>query len=79
MKGFVGVIQEEDPYLIGLLPKDIGGQACKMRRRNTLKNAINVKGLYPIFTSLEEFLTLFLALGHLLNGAWTLWDLSLKR
>ena len=79
MKGFVGVIHEEDPYLIGLLPKDIGGQACKMRRRNTLKNAINVKGLYPIFTSLEEFLTLFLALGHLLNGAWTLWDLSLKR
>ena len=79
MKGFVGVIQEEDPYLIRLLPKDIGGQTCKRRRRNTLKNAISVKGLCPIFTSLEEFLTLFLALGHLLNGAWTLWDLSSKR
>ena len=79
MKGFVGVIQEEDFYLIGLLPKDIGGQTCKRRRRNTLKNAISVKGLCPIFTSLEEFLTLFLALGHLLNGAWTLWDLSSKR
>ena len=32
-----------------------------------------------IFTSLEEFSTLFLALGNLLNRAWTLWDLSLKR
>ena len=79
MKGFVGVIQEEDFYLIGLLPKDIGGQTCKRRRRNTLKNAISVKGLRPIFTSLEEFSTLFLALGHLLNGTWTLWDLSAKR
>ena len=29
MKGFVGVIQEEDPYLIGLLPRDIGGQHAK--------------------------------------------------
>ena len=79
MKGFTGVIQEKDPCLIGLLPKDIGGQTCKRRRRNTLKNAISVKGLHPIFTSLEEFSTLFLALGHLLNGAWTLWDLSSKR
>ena len=79
MKGFVGVIQEEDPCLIGLLPKDIDGQACKKRRRNMLKNAISVKGLRPIFASLEEFSTLSLALGHLLKGAWTLWDLSLKR
>ena len=73
------VIHEEDPYLIGLLPRDIGGQACKRRRRNMLRNAISVKGLHPIFTSLEEFSTLFLALGHLLNKAWTLWDLSPKR
>ena len=79
MKGFVGVIQEEDPYLIGLLPKDIGGPTCKRRRRNTLKNVINVKGLRPIFISLEEFSTPFLTLGHLLNGASTLWDLSPKR
>ena len=69
MKGFVGVIQEEDPCLIGLLPKDIGGQACKRRRRNMLKNAISVKSLRLIFTSLEEFSSLFLAFGHLLNGA----------
>ena len=69
MKGFVGVIQEEDPYLIGLLPKDIGGQACKRRRKNMLRNATTVKDLRPIFTSLEKFSTLFLALGHLLNGA----------
>ena len=79
MKGFVGVIQEEDPCLIGLLPKDIGGQTRKRRRRNMLKNAISVKSLRPIFTSLEEFSSLFLALGHLLNEAWTLWDLYPKR
>ena len=53
--------------------------ACKRRRRNMLRNAISVKGLHPIFTSLEEFSTLFLALGRLLNGAWTLWDLFPKR
>ena len=74
----MGVILEEDPCLIGLLPRDIGGQACKMRHRNTLRNAISVKGSRQIFTSLEEFSMLFLALGHLLNRAWTLWNLSLK-
>ena len=69
MNGFVGVIQEEGPYLIRLLPKDIGGQACKRRCRNMLRNAISVKDLRPIFISLEEFSILFLALGHLLNRA----------
>ena len=78
MKEFVGVTQEEDPYLIGLLPRDISGQACKRRRKNTLRNAISVKGSRQIFTSLEEFSILFLALGHLLNEAWTLWDLFPK-
>ena len=76
MKGFVRTIQEEDPCLIGLLPKDIGGQACKKRRKNMLRNAINVRGLRLIFTSLERFSTLFLVPGLLLNKAWTLWDLS---
>ena len=79
MKGFVGVIHEEDSCLIGLLPRDIGGQTCKRRRKNTLRNAISVKGSRQIFTSLEEFSTLSLALGHLFNGTWTLWDLSPKR
>ena len=79
MKGFVGVIQEEDPCLIGLLPRDIGDQTCKRRRKNTLRNAISVKSLRQKFTNLEEFSTHFLALGHLLNRAWTLWDLSPKR
>ena len=72
MKGFVGVTREEDPCLIGLLSKDIGGQACKRTHRNTLRNVISVRGLRRIFTNLEEFSILFLALGHLLNGAWTL-------
>ena len=79
MKGFVGVTQDENPCLIGLLPRGIGGQACKRRRKNTLRNAISVKGLCQIFTSLEEFSTHFLAFGHLLNKAWTLRDLSPKR
>ena len=78
-KGFVEVIQEDDPCLIGLLPKDIGGQACKKRRRSMLRNAISVKGLRLIFTSLEGFSTLFLAGGLLLNGVWKLWDLSSKQ
>ena len=76
MKGFVEVIQEEDPCLTGLLPKDIGGQTCKKRRRNMSRNAINVKGLCPIFTNLEGFSTLFLVRGLLLSGVWILWDLS---
>ena len=37
-----------------------------------LRNAISVKGLRQIFTSLEEFSILFLAIGHLLNGQWGL-------
>ena len=45
MKGFVGVTQEEDPYLIGLLLRDTDGQACKRRYRNMLRNVISVKGL----------------------------------
>ena len=78
-KGFVKVIQEEDPCPIGLLPKDIGDQTCKKRCRSMLRNAINVKDLYLIFTNLEGFSTLFLARGLLLNGAWTLWNLSPKQ
>ena len=62
----------EDPYLIGSLLRDTGGQACRKRRKNMLENVINVKDSLQTFTSLEEFLILFLALGLLLNGAWTL-------
>ena len=79
MKGFVEVIQEEDPCLTGLSPKDIGGQTCKKRRRSMSRNAINVRGLRLIFTSLEGFSTLFLVCGLLLNGVWKLWDLSPKQ
>ena len=72
MKGFAGVTQKEDPYLIGLLLRDTGGRACKRRHRNMLRNVISVNGSHRIFISLEEFSILFLARGHLLNGAWTL-------
>ena len=78
-KGFVEVIQEEDPCLTGPLPKDIGGQTCKKKRKSMSRNVIIVRGLRSIFTSLEGFSTLFLARGLLLNGAWTLWDLSPKQ
>ena len=78
MKGFLGFTQEEDLYLIGLLLRDTGGQACKMRHRNMSGNVISVKDSRRTFTSLEEFSILFLALSHLLNGAWILWDISLK-
>ena len=77
-KGFVEVIQVENPCLTGLLPKDIGGQICKKRHRSMSRNAINVRGLRPIFTSLKGFSTLSLARRLLLNGAWTLWNLFPK-
>ena len=69
MKGFVEFIQKEDHCLTGLLPKDIGGQTCKNRRRNMSRNAINARGLHPIFISLEGCSTLFLVRGLLLSGA----------
>ena len=68
MKAFVEVIQEEGPYRTGPLLKDIGGQTCRRKRRNTLENVISVKGTLQISTSLEEFLTLCPDLGPLLNG-----------
>ena len=79
MKRFVGVTQEEDPFLIELLLRDTGGQACKRRHINMSRNVISVKDSHRIFISLEEFSILFLAFGHLLNGAWILWDLSLRQ
>ena len=69
MKGFVEVIQEEGHCLTGLLPKDIDGQTCKKRRRTMSKNATNVRGLHPIFISLEGCSTLFLVRGLLLSRA----------
>ena len=69
MKGFMGVIQKENHFPIGLLPKDIGGRTRKKRRRNMSRNAINVRGLHPIFISLEGCSTLFLVRGLLLSGA----------
>ena len=43
------------------------------------RNAINVRGLRLIFTSLEGFSTLFLVRGLLLNRASILWDISLRQ
>ena len=54
MKGFVGVTQEEDLYLIGLLLRDTGGQACKRRHRNMSGNVISVKDSHRTFRSEER-------------------------
>ena len=67
MKEFVGVTQEIDLCLIGLLLKDIGGQTCKKRHKNMLGNVINVRDSRQTFISLEEFSILFPTLGHSLN------------
>ena len=72
MKGFAEVTQEEDLYLIGLLLKDTGGQACKRRHKNMLGNVISVRDSRQTFTRLEELFILFPALGLLLNGDWIL-------
>ena len=72
MKGFAEVTQEEDLYLIGLLLKDTGGQACKRRHKNMLGNVISVRDSRQTFTRLEELLIIFPALGLLLNGDWIL-------
>ena len=69
MKGFVEVIPGEGHCLTGLLPRDIGGQTCKKRRRNMSRNAINARGLHQTFISLEGCLTLCLVRGLLLSGA----------
>ena len=34
MKGFVEAILEADPYLIGFLLRDIGGQICKRKHKS---------------------------------------------
>ena len=69
MRGFAEVTQGEGHCLTGLLLRDIGGQTCKKMRRNMSRNAINARGLYPIFISLEGCSILFLVHGLLLSGA----------
>ena len=69
MREFVEVIQGEGHCLTGLLPKGIGGQTCKKRRRNMSRNAINARGLHRIFISPEGCLTFCLVRGLLLSGA----------
>ena len=69
MRGFVEVIQGEGHCLTGLLPRDIGGQTCKKRRRSMSRSAINAKGLHQTFINLEGCLILCLVRGLLLSGA----------
>ena len=78
MKVFVEVIQGEGLYHTEPSHKDIGGQICRRKRRSVLGNVISAKDSLQISTNQEEFLTLSLALGLLLNGGWTLSALFLK-
>jgi len=72
MKEFAEVTQGEDLYLTGPLFKDIGDQACKEMHKNMLENVISVRDSRQTFTSLEESLIFYPALGLSLNGAWIL-------
>ena len=72
MKESAKATQGKDPYLTEPLLKDTGGQVCKKKHKNMLENVTNVRDSLQTFTSLEEFLILFLALGLLLNGFWIL-------
>ena len=78
MRAFVEAIQEEGLWRVEPSHKDIGGQICEMKRRNTLRSAISVKDMLQISINREELLTLSLALGLLPNGGWTLSALFLK-
>ena len=51
MKGSVGVTQEEDLCCIELLPRDIGGQECRRKPWNMLRNVTSAKGLPQISIS----------------------------
>ena len=42
MKGFVGVTQEKDSCLIGLLPMDIGGQEYVKKCDQCQRFALNI-------------------------------------
>ena len=71
-KGSVGVIQEEDFYHTEPLSKDIGGQECRRKPWNMLRNMTSAKSLSRISISQEEFSTLCPTHGHSPSGAWIL-------
>ena len=62
-------IQEVDLCLIEPSLRAIDGQICRKKRKNMRRSVINAKDLHQIYINQEESLTLYLALGHLLNGA----------
>ena len=76
MKGFMEATLEEDPCHTEPSLKAIGGQTCKMRHKNMQGSATSVKDSHQTYTNWEECLTHLPALGHSLNGAWTLLALS---
>ena len=79
MKEFVDATQEADLCLTEPLLRGTGGRICKKRHRNMGRSVTNVRDLHQTFTNREESLILYPTLGHLLNGVWTLWVLSLRQ
>ena len=71
MKEFVEVILEADPQHIGPLLKVTGGQICREKLWNTLKNVTSASGTHRVYTNQGESLIHCLVHGHLLNGAQT--------
>ena len=69
----MGVTQEEDLYCIELLPRDIGGQECRRKPWNMLRNVTSAKGLPQISISYEGSSTLCLVHGRSPSEAWILW------
>ena len=53
MKGSVGVTQEKGLCRTEPLPKDIGGQGCRRKPYNMLRNVTSAKGLPQISISQE--------------------------
>ena len=72
------VTQGEGPYHTGPLHKDTGGQICRRKHMSILGNVTSARDSPQTSTIREELLTLFPALGHLLNRGWTLSALFLR-
>ena len=69
MKRFVETTQEAGLCLTEPSLMATGGQIYRKKHKSMWRSVINVKDLHQTYTSQEEFLTPYLAPGHLLNGA----------
>ena len=73
MKEFVEATQVEDLCLTEPSLKAIGGQTCKRKHRNMLRNAINAKDSPQMYTNQEESLIPYQPLAICLVGFGYCW------